>query len=416
MSKLQITVALCFVEISGMVGFATFPALVPSFLSEWRLSNTQAGWISGIYYAGYMLSAPILTSLADRVEPRRILLWGAVLSGASALAYGLLADGFWLALVFRFVAGMGLAGTFMPGLKLLSDHTEGPLQSRYLAFYTSSFSIGASTSYFLSGKISATLDWRWSFGLAAVGSLASLIAIQTVLPTGRFHPAPSSRMLLDFRPVFKTKPAMAYILAYTGHAWELFSFRSWIVAWLAFAQSQQASGSLWNLTVIAAIVNLAGLPASVGGNEIAVRFGRRRVINIIMIVSFLVSSVAGFAASSSAFIVIGLCLLYGVTVMADSASLTAGAVEVAPPGYKGATLAVHSTLGFGAGFLGPLAVGVALDLFGGTGFAWGIAFITMGLGSALGTIALRIAKPTNKGTQELEDSRIQEIKNSGNQE
>jgi MFS family permease len=396
-----------------MAGFATFPALVPSFLSEWRLSNTQAGWISGIYYAGYMLSAPILTSLTDRVEPRRILLWGAVLSGASALAYGLLADGFWLALILRFVAGMGLAGTFMPGLKLLSDHTEGSLQSRYLAFYTSSFSIGASMSYFLSGEISATLDWRWSFGLAAVGSLASLIAIQTLLPTRRFCPAPSSRMLLDFRPVFKTKPAMAYILAYTGHAWELFSFRSWIVALLAFAQSQQAWGSLWNLTLIAAIVNLLGLPASVGGNELAVRFGRRRVITFIMIVSFLVSSVAGFAASSSAFIVIGLCLLYGVTVMADSASLTAGAVKAAPPGHKGATLAVHSTLGFAAGFLGPLAVGVVLDLFGGTAFAWGMAFITMGLGSALGTIALRIS---NKGIQETESSRIQEIKNLGNQE
>ena len=404
MSKLQITAVLCFVEISGMAGFASFPALVPSFLAEWSLSNTQAGWISGIYYAGYMLSAPILTSLTDRVDPRRILLLGAGFSGASALAYGLLATGFWSALTLRFVAGMGLAGTFMPGLKLLSDHTEGPLQSRYLAFYTSSFSIGASTSYFMSGEIAATLDWRWSFGLAAVGSLASAIVIQTRLLAGQFHEVPNSRMLLDFRPVLRTKPAMAYILAYTGHAWELFSFRSWIVAYLAFTQSLQAWGSPWNLTLIAALVNLLGLPASIGGNELSVRFGRRRVITLIMIVSFLVSCVAGFAASSSVFIVIGLCLVYGVTVMADSASLTAGAVEAAPPGHKGATLAVHSTLGFGAGFLGPLAVGAVLDLFGGASLAWGMAFMTMGLGSALGPIALRIAKRTNKGNQEIRKS------------
>ena len=404
MSKLQITAVLCFVEISGMAGFASFPALVPSFLAEWSLSNTQAGWISGIYYAGYMLSAPILTSLTDRVDPRRILLLGAGFSGASALAYGLLATGFWSALTLRFVAGMGLAGTFMPGLKLLSDHTEGPLQSRYLAFYTSSFSIGASTSYFMSGEIAATLDWRWSFGLAAVGSLASVIVIQTRLPAGQFPEEPNSRMLLDFRPVLRTKPAMAYILAYTGHAWELFSFRSWIVALLAFTQSLQAWGSVRNLTLIAAIVNLLGLPASVGGNELAVRFGRRRVITLIMIVSFLVSCVAGFAASSSVLIVIGLCLVYGLTVMADSASLTAGAVEAAPPGHKGATLAVHSTLGFGAGFLGPLAVGAVLDLFGGASLAWGMAFMTMGLGSALGPIALRIAKRTNRGNQEIRKS------------
>ena len=289
---------------------------------------------------------------------------------------------------------MGLAGTFMPGLKLLSDHTEGPLQSRYLAFYTSSFSIGASASYLISGEIAGALDWRWSFGLAAVGSLASATLIQTLLPAGRCHPEPLPRMLLDFRPVLRTRPAMAYIVAYTGHAWELFSFRSWIVALLAFSQSLQVGGSLWNLTLIAAIVNLLGLPASIGGNELAVRFGRRRVITLIMIVSFLVSCVAGFAVSSSVLIVMGLCVVYGVTVMADSASLTAGAVEVAPPGHKGATLAVHSTLGFGAGFLGPLAVSAVLDLFGGPSLAWGMAFITMGLGSALGSIALaRLGKP-----------------------
>ncbi len=391
MSKVQITATLCLTEITGMAGFATFPALIPSFLSEWDLSNTQAGWISGIYYAGYMLSVPILTSLTDRVDPRRVLLVGASFSGLSTLAYGLLADGLWPALIFRFVAGMGLAGTFMPGLKLLSDHTEGALQSRYIAFYTSSFSIGASASYFMSGEIAALLDWRWSFGLAALGSLASAVVIITLLPAGRSLRASEFRSLLDFRPVLETKAAMAYILAYTAHAWELFSFRSWVVAFLAFNQSLKVWGSAWNLTLIAAIVNLLGLPASIGGNELAVRFGRRRTITLIMTVSFLVSCSVGFSASSSTIFVIGLCLIYGVTVMADSASLTAGAVAAAPPGCKGATLAVHSTLGFGAGFLGPLAVGAVLDLFGGAGLAWGIAFITMGLGSAIGPIALRIS-------------------------
>jgi MFS family permease len=283
---------------------------------------------------------------------------------------------------------MGLAGTFMPGLKLLSDHTEGSFQSRYIAFYTSSFSIGASTSYFMSGEIATAMGWRWCFGLAAVGSLVSAIIILTLLPAGRPRDQAESRMLLDFRPVLETKPAMAYILAYTAHAWELFSFRSWIVAFLAFSQSSQGWGTVWNLTLIAAIVNLLGLPASIGGNELAVRFGRRRMIRLIMVISFLVSCAVGFSASSSAAIVVGLCLIYGVTVMADSASLTAGAVSVAPPGHRGATLAVHSTLGFSAGFIGPLAVGAVLDLFGGARLAWGLAFVTMGLGSAIGPIAL----------------------------
>jgi MFS family permease len=390
MSKLRITTVLCASEVLGMAGFATFPALLPTFLSEWGLSNTEAGWISGIYFAGYAMSVPILSGLTDRMHPRRILLIGAALAGLSSLGYALFADGFWSALGLRLVAGMGLAGTYMPGLKLLSDHTEGPRQSRYVAFYTSSFSIGASTSYFLSGEIATLLDWRWSFGLATAGSVASALLIVTMVPATGARIAEVPRMLLDFRPVLKTRQAMAYVLGYTGHVWELFSMRSWIVTFLAFSQSLQPSETIWNVTLIAAIVNLLGLPSSLGGNELAVRFGRRRTIIIIMIGSFLLSCIIGFAAPLPAPIVIGLCLVYGLTVMADSASLTAGAVAAAPQGHRGATLAVHSTLGSTAAFLGPLAIGTVLDLFGSGTFAWGMAFITMGLGCVMGPVALAL--------------------------
>jgi MFS family permease len=390
MSKLRITAILCLSEVLGMAGFATFPALLPTFLSEWSLTNTQAGWVSGIYFAGYALSVPILSGLTDRMHPKRILLIGAAFAGLSSLGYALFAEGFWSALGLRFLGGMGLAGAYMPGLKLLSDHTEGPRQSRYVAFYTSSFSIGASTSYFMAGEIAAFLDWRWSFGLATVGSLASALLILTLVPDGGTRIAEVPRRLLDFRPVLKTREAMAYVLGYTGHVWELFSMRSWIVAFLAFSQSLQPSGTVWNITLIAAIVNLLGLPSSLGGNELAVRFGRRRTIIIIMIVSLLVSCIIGFAAPLPAPIVIGLCLIYGLTVMADSASLTAGAVAAAPTGHRGATLAVHSTLGSSAAVFGPLAIGAILDLFGGTTFAWGMAFITMGLGCVMGPLALAL--------------------------
>ncbi len=392
-SKFQITAQLCAVEILGMAGFATFPALLPVFVSEWSLTNTEAGWVSGIFFAGYLLSVPFLTGLTDRLDPRRILFLGTALSGLAALGFGLVAQGFWSALLWRFLAGIGLAGTFMPGLKLLSDHTEGRFQSRYIAFYTSSFSIGASISFFMSGEVNTLAGWRWSFGLASVGSLAAAVLIAAKVPAGLPHPANTGASnVVDFRPVLKARPAMGYIVAYTAHVWELFSMRAWIVAFLAFSQSLHPGSvsPFWSVTRIAAIVNLLGLPSSLGGNELAVRFGRRRVIVVIMLLSAGVSAVIGFAAPYPAPLVIGLCLFYGITVMADSASLTAGAVAAAPTGLRGATLAVHSTLGFTAAFLGPLAVGAVLDIMGGTTRAWGFAFITMGLGGVAGPVALAI--------------------------
>ena len=99
----------------------------------------------------------------------------------------------------------------------------------------------------------------------------------------------------------------------------------------------------------------------------------------------------GLSAGQPIYVVAALCLAYHMIIMGDSAALTGGAVATAAPGQRGATLAVHSIMGFTGAFLGPLAVGAVLDLAGGTAsrFAWGVAFLTMGAGSAAALIAIR---------------------------
>jgi MFS family permease len=188
--------------------------------------------------------------------------------------------------------------------------------------------------------------------------------------------------------------AMAYILAYSAHNWELFCLRSWIVVFFAFAQSQQPDGAAGWLgpAALAAIVTLIGVPSSIIGNELAVRFGRRRMVIAIMTASALMACAIGFAATWPFAVVFALMLVYGMLVTADSAAITAGAVANAPPGYRGATMALHACIGFMGAFLGPLAVGVVLDLSGGgtTAVSWGLAFICFGLGVAMGPLALLI--------------------------
>jgi MFS family permease len=161
------------------------------------------------------------------------------------------------------------------------------------------------------------------------------------------------------------------------------------VAFLAFSiQLQPAGAFTWSPTQIAFMVSMIGLPASIGGNELSRKFGRRKVVTVVMIVSAALGSALGFSAPMPYFLVAVLALAYGITVTGDSASLTAGVVAVAPPGFRGTTLAVHSTIGFGAAFLGPLTVGVVLDFFGGSQLAWGMGFLTMATGSLLGPLFL----------------------------
>ena len=131
--------------------------------------------------------------------------------------------------------------------------------------------------------------------------------------------------------------------------------------------------------------------SSIYGAEAASRSDRRRIIGRVMMLSVLLAVITGFSAALPFGAIMVLAGLYHLVVMADSAALTGGAVVMAKEGQRGATLAVHSILGFSGGFVGPLAVGVVLDLAGGetSTIAWGLAFLTMGAGSAAALIAIR---------------------------
>jgi MFS family permease len=384
------TLIVCLAEIFGLSSIAAFPALLPTFKALWQLSHTALGWISAAYYAGYMIFVPILAGLTDRIDARKIMCAGSIFSVLTALGYAITVQGFWSALVLRFLAGISLAGIYMPGLKLVSDHSEGSLQSRFVSFYTASFSIGASLSYLLTGEINEAAGWRWAFIASAAGAAIALAIIVMFVPGGRIHDGSQKRILLsDFNVVLRSRAVMAYVLSYAAHMWELFSFRAWIVAFLVFSiQRQSADAFVWSPTRIAFIINLIGVPASISGNELSRKFGRRKVISTVMLVSAGLGAVIGFTAPLPYFLVVLLAVFYGIFITGDSASLTAGAVAAAPPQLRGTTLAVHSTFGFGAAFLGPLTVGVLLDIFGGGLLAWGIGFLAMAAACLLGPVFL----------------------------
>ncbi len=384
--------AMCTAEVLGMLGISSFAALLTVFADKWALSNTDAGLIGGLYFAGYVIGVPVLNSLTDRIDARIIYFGGMTTTGLAMLGFALSAQGFWSAAGWQMLAGAGLAGTYMPGLKALGERLGGRDQSRAVAFYTGSYAVGMSLSYLATGEIARLLDWRSAFGVAALGSLAAMAIAGFALAGRRAtrQPSPGTH-LLDFRPVFRNRAAMGYVLGYAAHVWELFGLRAWLVAFLVFSASLDAGSQSWlRPTVVATLFMLLGAPASILGNELCLRFGRRRVISTIMLISAALTGVMGFLGTIEYGILAILCLVYGALLMADSASLTAGMVERATPGYLGATMAVYSTLGFIGAAAAPPVFGLVLDLAGGRAEAnaWGYAFISLAAVAALGPIAL----------------------------
>jgi predicted MFS family arabinose efflux permease len=144
------------------------------------------------------------------------------------------------------------------------------------------------------------------------------------------------------------------------------------------------------------VMGLMGVWASVWGNELAIRVGRRRFIFGTMLGSAALAALIGFGAALPYAGAAALVLVYAMLIWSDSSSLTAGSAGSAEPGQRGATLAVHSTLGYAGGFLGPLALGATLDLVGGASvLGWGVAFGHVTVALLLGALAFAWLGPAD---------------------
>ncbi len=251
LSAAHLIVLVCVAQALVQIGAFFWPALLPGMIARWALTNSEAGWITAIFYGAYILAVPILVTLTDRVDAKRVYLAGVAMTVFGHLLFAFFADGFWSALVSRALAGVGWAGTYMTGLKLLADKVDaqagvargGRTRCEHRHFRRAvvrlrrpSRRAGRLARGLLGGGVSAALAWL-------------LVALAA---PGRTHPLPPAKAdhaLFDFRPVFRNRSAMAYAIAYCIHTLEMNALRGWGVAFLGFvALATGASGAILSPT------------------------------------------------------------------------------------------------------------------------------------------------------------------------
>ncbi len=356
----------------ALLGFACYAVVLTTLQEEWHLSNLQSGLIASAFFFGYMLMVPLATALTDRIDAKKVYLIGGLSATCGLLGMGLFAYNFWTALLFMALNGAGLAGTYMPGLKILSDRIKTGELTRHIAFYTAFFGIGTGFSYLCSGWILNGLGWRYVFGVIALGPFTAFLIVLLFIPAlvnEKWH-GPIRIRLHDIFPVDKwrlvlqDKTASGFIFGYTAHSIELFASRSWIVAFFGFCAIASGEPFLLAATSLAGVINFFGVPSSIIGNEIALRIGRQKWIFFVMLSSAAFGVALALSTGQSWWLIIALAVGHTIFIMADSATLTAGLVISAQENIKGAAMGLHSLMGFGGGLLGPAIFGFVLDLTG----------------------------------------------------
>ena len=308
----------------SMAGFATYPALLPLLRSYVGLSNSEAGLVSGTFFAGYMAAVPCWSALRTGWTPVVSTCWppGSPSPAASASLFS--PGGSSPLWRFRHWRAPDLPVPTCRGC-VYPDRSffHGAKQSRGVAFYTSCFGLGTTGSLFLAGFMEAA-GWHWAFAAAALGPLIAGPLVFFVFPPVPPHPTGQSPLpVLDFRPVLGNRSVMGYILGYAAHCWELFGLRSWMPAFSPSASDLAAgTGPLFGAAALAAWVNLLGPLASIFGNEVAVRRDRRGVVLVVMAASGALSFLVGFSACLPTLVVFLLMSVYFLLVMGDSAALS----------------------------------------------------------------------------------------------
>jgi MFS family permease len=396
-SGAKLVAVVCTAQIFVQIGAGFWPALLPQMMQLWQLTNGEAGWITAIFFGAYMVSVPVLVTLTDRIDAKRIYLFGVACTVAGHLLFGLYADGFWSAFATRALAGMGWAGTYMTGLKLLADQVDAKMMSRAVTGHAASIGISGAASFLLGDVLADHFGWRAAFTISAATAFIAWLMVALVVPWRAAPPAKprGQAALFDFRPVVRNTSAFAYSVVYCVHTLEMSALRGWGVAFLAFVAGYTGfSDETLSPALVVTVLALLGTATSIVGNEASIRFGRRRLVATAMILSVLFAAVVGFLGSMNYWLAVVLLIAYGMVVWLDSSSVTAGAAGNAEPSRRGATLAVHSTLGYAGGFVGPLVVGFTLDLAGGMSpMAWGLAFLVVAVLMAMALGAFLLMRP-----------------------
>ena len=388
-SPINLLLIVCLTEIISMTSYATWPIFLVKLQPIWNLNNFQTGWVSGSFFIGYVIGTPVLVGLTDILDSKKIYIYSCLISFFGAFGFWIFANGFWSACFYWGLVGLGLSGTYMPGLQILNERLDSIKRIKLLPYYTASFGFGTALSFFTIGLIYSFYNWKIAFIIGGLASLFSLFLILIFVKPIKKNQGKENLLLrhpLNFTPVIKNKPALKYILAYGAHTYELFAYRSWLFAFLVFIVIfHKINISHTTLSFLISLFAFVGTFASIIGAKYSLEMGRKKMIKFYGFFTFIVSLLTAFTSYFNLFLVLILIGIYNFAIHLDSASLTAGTVENSKSSERGALLAVHSIVGFTGGAIGGPLIGLTLDIFGGQQDinAWALSICLMGLGSLI---------------------------------
>ena len=364
-----------------LLPIASYVAALSLIKEEWALNNTQAGALFSASLGGYVVSAIFVVPLTDRLGPRRILLWSAALSVAAHLLFPLVAHDMYTGAALRALSGAAFAGFYVPGSRIVAERFASRGRGTAVGLFTTAQYLGHSGSLALTGALMASLDgWEDAYVVAASVSLVGLPMAALLLRGSEERRSGGLSGVLDLS-VLKSPPVRYLVLGYGLHAFQVHAVRVWLPGFLLavlVAGGAEAGQAVARAATVAGLALAVGSLGPVMGGTISDRWGRARSASAIFALSGACAWAIGWAGNLPWPLIVGIGVVYGWAMSADSAIYVTGITEVANPVRLGSTMAVNSSIGLLGGLAGPIVFGGILDLSP-ERYEWGVGFSALGL-------------------------------------
>ena len=352
----------------------------------WRLSAAQVSWLTNAVQLGFVTGALLssLISLPDVVPLRKLMGVSALVAASANLCLLWVPSTSWL-LAARFVTGVALAGIYPPALKLTATwFVRG--RGTALGLVIGALTLGSALPHlvrFLTDRV----DWQAVVAAASACTLAGAALMAFFAAEGPF---PFSRAVFNPRymgVVLRNRPLALANLGYFGHMWELYAMWGWFLAFVRAASPHLGLAGAKTASLATFVVIASGVVGSVAGGLLADRTSRTFAAGLMMTLSGLCAITIGFVFDGPIWLFLLVAVLWGITVIGDSAQFSAMATELSDLSYVGTALALQLGLGFA---LTLVSIRLTPVLAAHIGWRW--SFLPLAAGPVVGVVAMLLLR------------------------
>jgi MFS family permease len=365
---------IAFVEFLAMTVWFSASAVVPALTDAWNLSDSGKAWLTMSVQIGFVVGAlgSAILNLSDRIATQRFMVISSALAALMTLMIPVLANGITIALIFRFMTGVFLAGVYPVGMKMMTTWTKKD-RGLGIGLLVGALTLGSAAPHLINA-LGGIGDWKPVLYIS--GGLAALSAVMThlVVKEGPFRTPSAPFNWRYIGQILRQRDIVLANVGYLGHMWELYAMWAWISTFFLASFNISGVDDQWASVAAFATIGIGGVGSFIVG-KLADNIGRTTVNIVSLTTSGFISLLIGFFLGSNPILVVIIALIWGFAIVADSAQFSACVSELCDPEYTGTALTLQTSLGF---LLTLVTIRLIPILEKSIGWEWAFAILALG--------------------------------------